>query len=145
MYRNYTRIKLFAGGVSLKYLGRGAIAFIVCKVGSYVLEKKYWLIDSTTNHRASYSALIEGLKFVRRYNPTFVYCYLENKMVVHQLKGGQSIRSSEFQLLKETVSSNEKYFGTVNYSHVKNTHPQIAEVQELIHWALYGNVPKDLF
>ena len=82
MYAHYHRIELFAGGGCLLNPGQGAIGFIVLD-GGRELDRRYWCIGHSTNNRATYESLIEGLEFIRRYTPGYVNCFLENKLVVN--------------------------------------------------------------
>jgi ribonuclease HI len=128
MYQGYYKIKLYSCGGCLWSFGPGAIGFVVCDERGDLLEKDYWGIKNTTYHRASYLALVESLKFVTRFNPTLVYCYLENKLVAYQLKGWWTTKSAELQMLKEMVVGYEKHFAEVYYNLMKDTHPKIDEV-----------------
>lgn len=86
MYETHGRIKLFAGGGCLWNPGQGAIGFIVLGEDDRELDRRYWCIGRSTNNRATYRSLIEGLEFIKRYIPSYVNCYLENKLVVNQAK-----------------------------------------------------------
>ncbi|MCK4932524.1 MAG: reverse transcriptase-like protein, partial [Candidatus Aminicenantes bacterium] len=132
----HDRIKLFAGGGCLWNPGKGAIGFIVCDKDGYELDRRYWCIGHSTNNRATYESLIEGLEFIRRYTPGYVNCFLENKLVVNQAKGWWSVNNNELKWLLNRVNNNESYFVRVYYTLVKSTHPMILEVETGTQWDL---------
>ncbi len=143
MSQVHVRIKLFAGGGCLWNPGQGAIGFIVFNENDWELDRRYWRIGYSTNNRANYEALIEGLKFIRRYSPAYVNCFLENKLVVNQAKGWWSVKDEKLKRLWDRLLNNGYYFLKVNYILVKSTHPIILEVEKLINRALDGDEMKD--
>ncbi len=138
MTKHYEEVKLFTDGGCRGNPGPGAIAFIIMDDDNKVLFRFGKLIGQTTNNKAEYTALIDGLTCAAKYSCGTVHCFLDSLLVVNQVKDEWKIKDKELKHLYFKVLEQESVFREVTYTHLKRTHPDIEAVDEIVNETLDG-------
>jgi ribonuclease HI len=112
---NNKEVKLVTDGGCRGNPGLGAIGFILFDLKNRVIAKGGKRIGYTTNNKAEYLALIEGLENTARYTKGIVHCYLDSELVVKQVKGEWKIKDEDLKKLFFKVLDKVSMFKEVNY------------------------------
>jgi len=131
-------VKLVTDGGCRGNPGPGAIAFIIMDNVNKVLFRFGKLIGQTTNNKAEYTALIEGLARAVDYTSGTVNCFLDSQLVVKQVKDEWKIKDEELKRLYLNVLDNESVFEKVTYTHLRRTHPDIVAVDKVVNETMDG-------
>lgn len=118
--------------------GLGAIAFILVDMRNRIIAKGGKRIGYTTNNKAEYLALIEGLENTAKYTRGIVHCFLDSELVVKQVKVEWKIKDEDLRKLFFKVLDKESMFKEVNYVHLRRTHRAILLVDEIVNQTLDG-------
>ncbi len=135
---NYNEVRLVTDGGCRGNPGPGAIAFIVMDGDKKVLYRFGKLIGQTTNNKAEYTALMEGLACAVDYTRGTVHCFLDSQLVVKQVKDEWKIKNEELKSLYFKILEKESVFVKVTYTHLRRTHPDIEAVDKIVNETLDG-------
>lgn len=80
-----------------------------------------------TNNQAEYSALLVGLKLAKKHGIKDLNCFLDSELVVKQIKGEYSIKSSEIIILKSKIDKELGSFDTISFTHVPREKNKFAD------------------
>ena len=104
MKRDYlTELYLFTDGACRGNPGEGSVAFIIMSKNRREIRCGCARIGQTTNNRAEYLALIEGLGSAAKLTGDTVHCFLDSELVVLQVTEKHQIRDDELRRLFERV------------------------------------------
>lgn len=73
---------------------------------------------STTNNKAEYLALIDGLRKAAEWRPDRLEVYMDSELVVHQVAGRYKVRNADLQPLHRQVMGLLRGFPRVTVNHV---------------------------
>ncbi len=138
MTKHNEEIKLVTDGGCRGNPGLGAIAFIIMNCDNKVLFRFGKLIGQTTNNKAEYTALIEGLACAAAYTNGVVCCYSDSLLVVKQVQDEWKIKDEELKRLYLKVLDKESAFEKVTYTHLRRTHPDIEAADKIVNETLDG-------
>lgn len=139
MTKQYEEVKLVTDGGCRGNPGPGAIAFILMDGDNKVLFRFGKLIGQTTNNKAEYTALIEGLACAAAYTNGEVRCYSDSLLVVKQVQDEWKIKDEELKRLYLKVLDKESAFENVTYTHLRRTHPDIEAADKIVNDTLDGH------
>ena len=136
MTKHYEEVKLITDGGCRGNPGLGAIAIIILDGNNNVLFRFGKLIGQTTNNKAEYTALIEGLARAADFTSSTVNCFLDSQLVVKQVKDEWKIKDEYIKGLYFKVLDKESAFDKVTYAHLRRTHPDIDAVDKIVNETL---------
>ena len=129
---NINEVKVVTDGGCRGNPGEGAIGFIILDERNRVLARVGKRIGYTTNNRAEYLALIEGLGHAAKYTKETVHCFLDSELVLKQVKQEWKIKDDELEKLFYQVLDKESAFKKVTYTHLPRTHRAIRAVDKIV-------------
>lgn len=138
MPKHNEEVKLVTDGGCRGNPGPGAIAFIIMDSDNKELFRFGKLIGQTTNNKAEYTALIEGLASTKAHTNGVVHCYSDSLLVVKQVQDEWKIKDEKLKHLCLKVLDNESAFAKVTYTHLRRTHPDIEAVDRIVNETLDG-------
>jgi ribonuclease HI len=144
MERLPTAVRLITDGGCRGNPGLGAIGFLLLDENNRVLAKVGKCIGNTTNNRAEYQALIEGLDYASRYTRESVHCFLDSELVIRQVKEEWKIKEDELRELFSQVLIKESAFKQVTYTHLSRIHPMIRAVDKIVNQSLDEAQKRDM-
>ena len=138
MTKYFDKVNLVSDGGCRGNPGQGAIGFMIFDERNRILARGGKRIGYTTNNRAEYLALIEGLGHAAKYTKGTVHCFLDSELVVKQVKQEWKIKDDELEKLFYQVLDKESAFKKVTYTHLPRTHRAIKAVDKIVSQALYN-------
>jgi len=112
-----TKFILYTDGASSSNPGPSGIGFVVYKNDKKIFEgSKY--IGISTNNRAEYTALIEGLQFLISKNIKEADIFLDSQLVVKQLNGLYKVRDTYIKKLYYRVVPLTKEFKCISIKYI---------------------------
>ena len=136
MRNDFNEINLFTDGGCRGNPGRGAIGFIILDEKNCELIRIGKCIGNTTNNRAEYQALINGLDCCKEFTKGKISCFLDSELVVSQVTGKWKIKDCILKKLYQEVVAKEKNFSKVTYEHLRRTDLRIEEVDKIVNLVL---------
>lgn len=137
--QKYTdELKLVTDGGCKGNPGPGAIGVVIFDSKNNVIESHSACIGQTTNNRAEYRALIEGLDRCAKYTRRKVVCFMDCELVVKQMTSLYRLKSSALRGLFHKAKQMESPFDEVVYQHVPRKHPLIRQADRLVNEAFQG-------
>ena len=73
------------------------VGLVVVSLENIIIEKSLRLGFSTTNNKAEYEALLEGMAMIQKMGRKTVEVFLNSKLVVGQVKGELELRDVRMQ------------------------------------------------
>ena len=73
------------------------VGLVVVSLENIIIEKSLRLGFSTTNNKAEYEALLEGMAMIQKMGRKTVEVFLNSKLVVSQVKGELEVRDVRMQ------------------------------------------------
>ena len=73
------------------------VGLVVVSLENIIIEKSLRLGFSTTNNKAEYEALLEGMAMIQKMGRKTVEVFLNSKLVVGQVKGELEVRDVRMQ------------------------------------------------
>ena len=73
------------------------VGLVVVSLENIIIEKSLRLGFSTTNNKAKYEALLEGMAMIQKMGRKTVEVFLNSKLVVGQVKGELEVRDVRMQ------------------------------------------------
>ena len=73
------------------------VGLVVVSLENIIIEKSLRLGFSTTNNKAKYEALLEGMAMIQKMGRKTVEVFLNSKLVVGQVKGELELRDVRMQ------------------------------------------------
>lgn len=110
--------KLFTDGGSRGNPGPSAIAFVICKMDNYVVEKSGSYLGETTNNQAEYQALCAGLERAKDMGIKKLFVNMDSELVVKQINGLYKIKKAELLPHYDRAKQLVAQFDEVVFSHV---------------------------
>jgi len=90
------KIEVFTDGGSRGNPGISAFAFVVLEDGVEIFSGSGFL-GISTNNKAEYTGLLEGLKFVLDKNLSKVSFYSDSELMVKQIKGEYKVKDEDLK------------------------------------------------
>ena len=131
-------VKLVTDGGCKGNPGPGAIGILILDGDNRMLESHSACIGQTTNNRAEYGALIEGLDRCARHTRRKVVCFTDSQLVVNQMTGKYRLRDNQLRELFHKAKDMESPFQEVVYQHVQRSHPLLKKADRLVNEAFQG-------
>jgi ribonuclease HI len=132
------RVKLFTDGGCRGNPGPGAIGVLILNQTNEELDRYSECIGNTTNNRAEYRAVIQGLNLCAKHTRGRVTCYSDSELLVNQMSGTWRLKNDQLRQLFFEVKQCEQVFAEVVYTHVKRTNPFIRKADRLANEAIEG-------
>lgn len=121
------RAKLFTDGGSRGNPGPSAIGYAIYNQNDELVESKGKYLGVTTNNKAEYNGLKEGLLAAERLGARKLEVFMDSLLVVNQLKGEYKIKNAELKPIYSEVSSIAKNFDSISYNHVPRIMNKVAD------------------
>lgn len=136
MPKKLQHVRLYCDGGCRGNPGPGAIGVLLLDAGGRELElQAVRLPGTTTNNRAEYAALIDGLKRAARYTSGEVACHMDSQLVIQQMSGRWRVRDPQLQELHREAQRATEAFRRVTFRHVNRTDPDIVRVDHALNAA----------
>ncbi|HKW40588.1 MAG TPA: ribonuclease HI family protein [Gemmatimonadales bacterium] len=134
-------VKLFADGGCRGNPGPGAVAALVLNASDNVqLDFEATCIGTTTNNRAEYSAVIQGLNVCARHTRGRVTCYTDSQLVVNHMNGTWRLKDDALRRLFLEARQCEQVFREVVYTHVSRDNLFIKRADRALNDAFEGKM-----
>jgi ribonuclease HI len=107
--------------------GHSAIGVVISTPDGAHIESFGRYIGIATNNIAEYTAVIDALEAIVKYQPKTVQFYLDSELVVKQLRGEYRVKNAELQSLHAEILKQTAQY-EVSFGHVlraKNAHADI--------------------
>jgi ribonuclease HI len=102
--------------------------------GFFLFDEKFILVDfggkylgETTNNKAEYSALLEGLKLAKKHEVASVHVFMDSELIVKQLNGSYKVKDAEMKHLFDKVQKAIAEFESVQFTHVLRAKNRFAD------------------
>ncbi len=130
------KLLIFTDGASRGNPGKAATAFLICS-GEKILERGAKSIGIATNNEAEYMAAISALGLAARKHPrSDVTLHSDSTLIVSQLSGRWKVKEKRLKELHKKAKYLESGLSSVNYVHVRRTHPMIRKADLMANHAL---------
>ncbi len=131
-------VKLFVDGGCRGNPGPGAVGILILGPSNNELETYSKCIGQTTNNRAEYTALIEGLDRCAKYTRRRVTCFSDCLILINQMNGVYRLKDDTLRSLFKEVKRLECMFEAVVYQHTNRTNQYIKQADHLLNNAFEG-------
>ena len=132
---SYSELWVFTDGGARGNPGPAAIGVYVCDGNGKEVAKHSHFIGKGTNNIAEYSALLEGISMIKRFNSKNITFKLDSELVVKQLKGEYKVKEPALRKLYFDVKSSlDELSGAYQFAHIRREQNKIAD--ELVNDAL---------
>lgn len=111
-------VKLYADGGSRGNPGPSASGYVLLDAHDGLLVDKGEYLGITTNNQAEYTALKLGLEEAKTLNARIVHVYMDNLLVVNQMKGVFKVKNRDLWPIHEAIKDLIKQFKEVTFTHV---------------------------
>lgn len=113
-------IHLYIDGASRGNPGKAGVGVVIKGSDGQIVEEVSKYIGVTTNNRAEYIALIEGLKKVKskEFGVRSLRIFTDSELLVKQLKREYKVRDSNLKILYHKVSALLSEFEEVDIKHI---------------------------
>jgi len=130
-------VKIYTDGACRPNPGQGAIGILILNEKNQELATCKKCIGYTTNNRAEYHALIQGLELALGYCTWKAVCYSDSSLMIDQLNHGCRIKDGELLKLNKNVRATEIQFrDEVDYRYTSQDNPYIKRADKLAKEAL---------
>lgn len=132
---NYRELTVFTDGGSRGNPGSAAVGVLICDDKGQELQRHSKYIGRATNNIAEYSAVIEALNLLKKYDPRIVLFKLDSELVVRQLNGEYKVKDPVLKKLYFDIKSLlEDLNAECIFTHIRREQNKIAD--ELVNIAL---------
>lgn len=132
---NYRELTVFTDGGSRGNPGSAAVGVLICDDKGQELHRHSKYIGRATNNIAEYSAVIEALNLLKKYDPRVVLFKLDSELVVRQLNGEYKVKDPVLKKLYFDIKSLlEDLNAECIFTHIRREQNKIAD--ELVNIAL---------
>lgn len=131
------KFTLFFDGCCKGNPGKGGAGAVIYD-GDNLLWSKSIYLNTTTNNKAEYNALIIGLEEASRLNIKKIIIKGDSKLIIDQVKDIYKVKSPELKILYNTVKNLIKNFDSIELIHIKRSFNKIAD--KLANNAILNNI-----
>lgn len=131
-------VKLYLDGGCRGNPGPGAIGVLILDSNNNELHAHKSCIGHTTNNRAEYRALIDGLDLCAKYTRRRVTCFSDSQLLINHMTGVWRLKNDEIRSLFHEVKDRERMFDEVVYQHVMRSNEFIKKVDSFLNNAFQG-------
>jgi len=133
-----TYVTVYTDGACSGNPGPGAIGVIVLDENNQEVATCKECIGETTNNRAKYKAVIQGLKLAAGICRKKVICFSDSELLVRQLNKRWRISNKELLELNVAVNELVNIFEEVIFQHINRNNKYIIKADKLAKDALAG-------
>jgi len=125
---NYSELTVFTDGGSRGNPGSAAVGVLVCNEKGQELERHSKYIGRATNNIAEYSAVVEAINLLKKYDVKSVVFRLDSELVVRQLNGEYKVKDPVLKKLYFDIKSLlEDLEADCSFVHVRREQNKIAD------------------
>lgn len=115
-------LRIYTDGASRGNPGPASYGFVIADDKGSILHKEGRVIGITTNNVAEYTAVLEALKYVKKYasrkGQPQITLFADSKLVAEQLSGRFKVKAKHLKPIIEQIKILALEFGGIIFSHV---------------------------
>ena len=119
--------KLFTDGGSRGNPGPSAIGYVISNLDDNVVKKYSKYIGESTNNKAEYTALLEGVKDCWSMNIKLLEVFMDSELIINQLTGKYKVKNKDLKPIYLEIKKLEVKFDKVTYIHVPREQNTVAD------------------
>ncbi len=124
-----TDAKIFTDGGSRGNPGPSACAYVICNMDDTVVEKSGTYLGLSTNNRAEYQGLRQGLERARDLGIEKVRIFMDSQLVVNQAKGLYKVRNVDLIAVHQEILALAKLFKSISFNYIPRELNKIADAE----------------
>ncbi len=109
---------IYTDGASRGNPGPSAWAYVLTEESERIIDSDSNYIGKTTNNRAEYHAVINGLEKAKEIYQGLVIVHSDSELLVKQAKGEYKVKNEELRALYNKMLKEAENFTHVEYKHV---------------------------
>jgi probable phosphoglycerate mutase len=119
--------RLYTDGGARGNPGPAAFGYVLEDADGEVLAQRGEAIGVATNNVAEYSALVAGLRRAIELGVDALEVVSDSELLVKQMRGEYRVKNEALRSLSVQASRLARELGTVEYTHVKRAHNELAD------------------
>lgn len=121
--------KIYTDGGSRGNPGPSACAYVICKMDDTVVEKSGTYMGLSTNNKAEYQGLRQGLERAKDLGVKKVAVYMDSQLVVNQAKGLFKVRNTDLIAVHQEIMALSKLFEKITFNYIPRELNKVADAE----------------